>query len=35
MNAAYAGAPVVVELLLKRDEIDVNASDNVSGLSGF
>ena len=30
MNAAYAGAPQVVELLLKREEIDVNASDNVS-----
>lgn len=33
MNAAYAGAPVVVELLLKRDEIDINASDNVSVIS--
>lgn len=28
MNAAYAGAPRVIELLLQRDDIDVNASDN-------
>lgn len=30
MNAAYAGAPRVIELLLQREDIDVNASDNVS-----
>lgn len=30
MNACYAGAPRIVEILLKQDTIDTNASDNVS-----